>query len=50
MTVLREEPGFDASVFALPAGYTETSLADQLPGGFELPDGVELPEGFPFGR
>lgn len=50
VTLLREEPAMVASVFELPADYTETSLADQMPGGFELPAGVELPEGFPFGR
>ncbi|HMB72242.1 MAG TPA: hypothetical protein VKQ06_01625 [Gammaproteobacteria bacterium] len=50
VTLLREEPGFEAGLFELPAGYTQTSLTDQLPGGFELPEGVELPEGFPFGR
>lgn len=50
VTLLREEPGFDTGVFALPQGYTETSLADRMPADFELPEGVELPEGFPFGR
>jgi len=44
VTTLRQEPGFDAGLFALPADYTETTIMDQLP------EDVELPPGFPFGN
>jgi hypothetical protein len=43
VTTLREESSFDPELFAVPEGYTETSIMDQIP------EGVELPEGFSFG-
>jgi len=44
VTTLRQEPGFDAGLFTLPADYEETTIMDQLP------EDVELPQGFPFGN